>query len=52
MLSLCPDWQRITLFTPVDKKENLNFYTQKCGFAKGNIRMDQEIEVVEFYMNR
>lgn len=52
MLSLCSDWKRITLITPVDKKENLNFYTQKCGFKKGNKRMDQEIEVVEFFVKR
>ena len=27
------DWKAITLETPVLKKENVEFYTKKCGFA-------------------
>ncbi|NLT10753.1 MAG: GNAT family N-acetyltransferase, partial [Ruminococcus sp.] len=29
---LYDDWEKITLVTPVDKKENVKFYTEKCGF--------------------
>ena len=31
--SYCDDWDKFTLVTPVDKKENVKFYTEKCGFA-------------------
>ena len=26
------DWKQLTLVTPIDKKENVKFYTEKCGF--------------------
>lgn len=26
------DWKQFTLITPIDKKENIKFYTEKCGF--------------------
>lgn len=52
MLSVCPDWKEITLVTPVDKEENLKFYTEKCGFKIGNAKMDGTVKVVQFYMER
>ena len=30
--SIYEDWVRLTLVTPIDKKENVKFYTEKCGF--------------------
>jgi ribosomal protein S18 acetylase RimI-like enzyme len=52
MLSVCPDWKEITLVTPADKKQNIKFYTEKCGFNMGKIEMDGKVEVINFYMNR
>ena len=52
MLSVCPDWKEITLVTPADKKQNVRFYTEKCGFNIGEIVMDGKVEVVNFYRNR
>ena len=52
MLSVCPDWKEITLVTPADKKQNVRFYTKKCGFKIGETVMDGNVEVVKFYRNR
>ena len=52
MLSVCTDWEEITLVTPADKKQNVRFYTEKCGFNIGDKVMDGKVEVVNFYMNR
>ncbi len=52
MLSVCPDWKEITLVTPADKKQNVRFYTEKCGFSTGETVMDGKVEVVNLYMNR
>ena len=52
MLSVFPDWKRITLETPADKEENIAFYTKKCGFHTGNKEMDGNVEVITFYMER
>ena len=52
MLSVCSDWKEITLITPVDKKQNVRFYTEKCGFKIGDTVMDGNVEVVNFYRNR
>lgn len=49
MLSVCPDWRRITLVTPADKEQNIRFYTQKCGFRMGEKILDGKVEVVQFY---
>lgn len=50
--SICDDWKRITLVTPVDKEENIKFYTEKCGFCIGEIELDGNVQVVRFYMER
>jgi ribosomal protein S18 acetylase RimI-like enzyme len=52
MLLSHPDWRKITLLTPVDKSENVKFYTEKCGFNIGEIIMDGKVEVISFYMER
>lgn len=46
------DWKRVELVTPVEKKENVKFYTQKCGFSLGETEMDGKVQVVQFYMER
>ena len=52
MLSVCSDWKEITLVTPADKRQNVKFYTEKCGFSLGEKRMDGNVEIVTFYLNR
>lgn len=52
MLSVCPNWKEIHLLTPVDKKQNIKFYTEKCGFNIGKKVMDEKVEVINFYLNR
>ena len=47
-----PDWRKITLLTPVDKRENVKFYTEKCGFNIGDSIMDGKVEVISFYKER
>ena len=50
--------QELFLFTTnmalnsTDKKQNVKFYTEKCGFNIGEKVMDGNVEVVNFYMNR
>ena len=39
------------MVTPVDKEENIRFYTEKCGFSIGAREMDGNVEVVRFYMD-
>lgn len=45
---VCEDWKRITLVTPVDKEENVRFYTEKCGFSLGEREMDGNVELIHF----
>lgn len=52
MLSICPDWKQVTLITPSDKEQNIKFYTEKCGFGIGSKKMDGNVEVTEFIMER
>lgn len=47
-----PDWRRITLITPADKLENIDFYTKKCGFRIDGIEMDGHIKVCHFVLER
>jgi len=52
MLDYYTDWRKITLITPEDKEENINFYTKKCGFIIDDTEMDGNIKVVHFLMER
>jgi len=47
-----PDWKRISLVTPGDKKENIAFYTQKCGFSMDGTEMDGSVSVVRLVKKR
>lgn len=42
------DWKQFTLITPIDKKENIKFYTEKCGFKIISTEMDGNVKVVRF----
>ena len=46
------DWKRFTLVTPVDKSENVRFYTEKCGFSIDSEEMDGNVKVFRFVLER
>ena len=46
------DWKKFTLITPVDKEENVRFYTKKCGFKIAATEMDGSVKVVRFVLER
>lgn len=52
MLDYYQNWNRITLVTPIDKEENVNFYTKKCGFRIVSTEMDGNVEVARFLLKR
>ena len=47
-----PDWNRFTLVTPADKKENVKFYTEKCGFSIRAFETDGNVKVARFLLER
>ena len=46
--TLLEDWRRLTLVTPIDKKENVKFYTEKCGFRIESTERDGNVELARF----
>ena len=46
------DWEKFTLITPIDKKENVKFYTEKCGFEIVSLEMDGNVQVARFVLER
>jgi ribosomal protein S18 acetylase RimI-like enzyme len=46
------DWNRFTLVTPVNKSENILFYTEKCGFYIQSLEMDGSVQVARFVLER
>ena len=46
------DWKSFTLITPVDKTQNVKFYTEKCGFSIESEEMDGNVRVVRFILER
>lgn len=46
------DWKKLTLVTPIDKEENVRFYTEKCGFEIVSDEMDGNVKVVRFVLER
>lgn len=46
------DWDRFTLITPIDKEENVKFYTEKCGFKIVSSEMDGSVKVARFFLER
>ena len=49
---LYDDWETLTLVTPLDKKENVKFYTEKCGFRIVSIETDGNVELARFVTER
>ena len=50
--SLCADWKKITLVTPLDKQENVRFYTEKCGFHIVSAEADGNVKLARFVTER
>ncbi len=50
--ALYDDWEKITLVTPLDKKENVKFYTEKCGFRIASVETDGNVELARFVTER
>ena len=46
------NWNKFTLLTPVDKSENVLFYTEKCGFYIHSLEMDGNVEVARLVLKR
>ena len=42
------DWNKLTLVTPIDKEENVRFYTEKCGFDIVSTEIDGNVKVARF----
>jgi len=52
MLDQYSDWKKITLITPADKEENVNFYTKKFAFKIDGTQMDGNVQLAHFIMER
>lgn len=50
--ALYEDWERFTLVTPMDKRENVTFYTEKCGFHIVSTERDGYVELARFVVER
>ena len=50
--TLYEDLERLTLVTPIDKKENVKFYTEKCGFHIASTERDGNVELARFVAER
>lgn len=48
--SFYKDWKKFTLATPVDKRENVRFYTEKCGFTMASTERDGNVELARFVL--
>ncbi len=50
--ALYDDWKKLTLVTPIDKKENVEFYTEKCGFQIVSTETDGNVELARFVLEK
>lgn len=50
--TLLKDWRKLTLATPISKKENVKFYTEKCGFHIESTERDGNVELARFVLER
>ena len=46
--TLYEDMEKLTLVTPIDKNENVKFYTEKCGFHIESTERDGNVELARF----
>lgn len=50
--TILEDWKTLTLVTPIDKKENVKFYTEKCGFRIESTERAGNVELARFLKER
>lgn len=50
--SLYKDAEKFTLITPIEKKENVKFYTEKCGFKIVATETDGNVKVARFVLEK
>ena len=50
--NLYEEWEKLTLVTPISKKENVKFYTEKCGFRITETERDGYVELARFVAER
>ena len=50
--TLHEDWEKLTLVTPIDKNENVRFYTEKCGFHIVSAETDNGVELARLVLER
>lgn len=50
--TVCGDWKRLTLVTPLDKAENMRFYTRKCGFRQTGVEQDGPVRLARLVLER
>ena len=50
--NLYKDWERIVLVTPIDKIENISFYTEKCGFHIVSTEKSGNVELARLVIER
>ena len=50
--TILEDWKRLTLVTPIDKKENVKFYTERCGFHIESTEKDGNVELARFVLEK
>lgn len=50
--SLYKDAEKFTLITPMEKKENVKFYTEKCGFKIMSTETDGSVKVARFVLEK
>ncbi len=50
--TLLEDWEKLTLVTPLDKKQNVKFYTEKCGFRIVSTERDGNVELARFVIEK
>ena len=50
--TLLEDWEELTLVTPLDKEQNVKFYTEKCGFRITSTEKDGNVELARFLIER
>ena len=46
------DWNKFTLITPIDKEQNVKFYTEKCGFDIVSMEIDGNVKVARFVLEK
>lgn len=50
--TILDDWKILALVTPLDKEQNVKFYTEKCGFRIESTERDGDVELARFVMER